>query len=298
MFIKRLLSVFIFIIAFSVLTACGNHSNVNNEDSNNDDLIKDTSSSTCSDSNNATDSNDVNIDTTTDTNNEEKNTFGNFSTLHKTIASNDRLKQMKNSKNSYNTGSSYTVEQLKTTRIQASVIASMNFMFPNASELMEHYLDGDGENYELDVEDFLENEIARGNMIKDVNSALRAAEALAVKGQKVTIYQTEESLHHNLTGDLKYALGSYFTSVELYDIKESTMLGVTYYSAKLKYVVQDFYNWDENDTNDVSLTGVSPADLYQLHLNGEAREFLTYGEEIYEIKWVKGIDASKVEFDD
>ena len=37
------------------------------------------------------------------------------------------------------------------------------------------------------------------------------------------IYQIEESIHHNLTGDWKYSVGSYFTSVEIYDIKATLL---------------------------------------------------------------------------
>ncbi len=298
MLINKLLLVLTLILTLIISSSCGpaHEDEISNNNTSKDDLIVDTSNDTSADSEKPLESDSNNSDTMEDT--EGLNTLGNFTTLHKTIASSDRLKQMKASKEAFGTGSKYTFEELKATKIQASIIASMSWMLPNASRLMEHYLEGEGENYELDLEDFLKNEIARQNMYKDVNSALRSAEGMAVKGEKITIYQIEESLHHNLIGDWKYSVGSYFTSVELYDITESQMLGVTYYTAKLKYIVQDYYNWDENDTNNVSISNVSPADLYQLHLNGEAQEFLTYGEEEYEIKWVKGIDASKIQFND
>ncbi len=312
MCIKKLLLALTLIITLIILSSCDGANSTSDQNTTNDDLIKDTDTDTSIDTSHATDneassgSNDIETDietdlesdtsTDTNTNTESNNTFGNFTTLHKTIASFDRMKQMKYSASVFGTGSKYTPDQLKLTKFQANFIASAKFMFPNASKMMDHYLDGDGKIFELDIEDFLENETAQKNMYKDVNEALRSAENMAVKGEKITIYQIEESLYHNLTGDWKYSVGSYFASVELYDIEVKSMFGATYYTAKLKYVVQDFYNWDANDTNDISITKVSPADLHQLHLNGEAQEFLTYGEEEYEIKWVKGVDASTVKF--
>ncbi|MBO5439404.1 MAG: hypothetical protein J6A53_01955 [Clostridia bacterium] len=312
MCIKKLLIALTLMFTLIIFSSCdGAQNSTSDQNTTSDDLIEDTNTDTNTDTNIDTnqatdseivsDSNDIQTDLETDTDiitdTESKDTFGNFTTLHKTIASADRMKQMKYSSGVFGTGSKYTPDQLKSTRLQAGIIASAKFMFPNASEFMEHYLEGEGKIYELDIEDFLENKIAQENMYKDVNDALRSAENMAVKGEKVTIYQIEESIHHNLTGDWKYSVGSYFTSVELYDIEQTTWFGVTYYTAKLKYVVQDFYNWDANDTNDISITKVSPADLHQLHVNGEAQEFLTYGEEEYKIKWVKGVDASTIRFE-
>ncbi len=319
MFIKRILISFLLLTVLCIFSSCNNISNSTDQttdNNNNDDLIADTNTDTNTDIDNidtkpntdtSTGSNgslstdldsDIMTDTATDSESQSKAEFGNFTTLHKTIPSDDRMKQMRESKAVFNTGTKYTPDELRGTRIQANIIASAKFLFPNASDFMDHYLEGKGEIYELDVDDFLENKIAQENMYKDVNEALRAAENMVISGEKITIYQIEESLHHNLTGDWRYSVGSYFASVELYDVKETNWFGVTYYTAKLKYVIQDFYNWDPNDTNDISITSVSPADLHQLHLSGEAQEFLTYGEEEYEIRWVKGVDASTLKFND
>ena len=316
MIISKIVSIFLLLFSLFVFSSCDNTSTNSDSSTNTDKLTDDLISDIQTDTNINIDSN-LDNGTTDETQNitsdfqsskddlqpdtevkETIDTFGNFTTLHKTLASNDRMKQMKYSKTVFNTGSDYTPDELRMTRIQANIIASAKLFFPNASEFMEHYLDGEGEIYELDIDDFLENETAKQNMHKDVNDALRAAEEMIVSGEKITVYQIEESLHHNLTGDWKYSVGSYFASVEMYDVKEESFFGVTYYTAKLKYVVQDFYNWDANDTKDISITSVSPADLHQLHINGEAQEFLTYGEEEYEIKWVKGVDASKIKFND
>ncbi len=302
MFIKRILILTLLMIVICSFSACDNSKNDTDQISNNDNLTTDTVTDTNTDNKDnsevgSTSTDDLNSDTSTDDIKEAVTEYGNFTTLHKTVPSNDRLKQMRNSKAVFNTGSKYTPDELKNTKLQAIIISSAKIFFPNASDFMDHYLNGAGENYELDVEKFLEDKTAKENMLKDLNAALRAAENMAVDGEKITIYQNEESLYHNLTGDWKYSVGSYFASVELYDVKETTFLGVACYTAKFKYVVQDFYNWDENDTNNVSITSVSPADLHQLHVNGDAQEFLTYGEEEYQIKWAKGAEAASLNLD-
>lgn len=302
MFIKRILILTLLMIVICSFSACDNSNNDTDQISDNNNLITDTIIDTNTDNEDnsevdSTSTDDLNSDTSTDDIKEAVTEYGNFTTLHKTVPSNDRLKQMRNSKAVFNTGSKYTPDELKNTKLQAIIISSAKIFFPNASDFMDHYLNGAGENYELDVENFLEDKTAKENMLKDLNAALRAAENMAVDGEKITIYQNEESLYHNLTGDWKYSVGSYFASVELYDVKETTFLGVACYTAKFKYVVQDFYNWDENDTNNVSITSVSPADLHQLHVNGDAQEFLTYGEEEYQIKWAKGAEAASLNLD-
>ena len=216
MCIKKLLIALTLMFTLIIFSSCdGAQNSTSDQNTTSDDLIEDTNTDTNTDTNIDTnqatdseivsDSNDIQTDLETDTDiitdTESKDTFGNFTTLHKTIASADRMKQMKYSSGVFGTGSKYTPDQLKSTRLQAGIIASAKFMFPNASEFMEHYLEGEGKIYELDIEDFLENKIAQENMYKDVNDALRSAENMAVKGEKVTIYQIEESIHHNLTGD-------------------------------------------------------------------------------------------------
>ena len=301
--IKKLLSLIILVLILTANLSCGFWQDTDNESDNNVDLNTNIDTST-----------DLNIDTDTtvgtdthansDTDlitdddlcdDEEKiDTYENFTTLSGTVASYDRLKQMKLSSEDFNTGSAYTKEELTKVQMQAKLISSAVLLYPHAAKMMKHYLDGTGENFELDVEDFLKNAVAKENMLSDVNCAIRAAEQIACPKEETTIYQIEESIHHNLTGDWKYSLGSYFASVELYDVEVKSLLGVTYYSAKMRYVVQDFYNWDKNDTGNVSITSVSPSDLHQLHVNGDAQEFLTYGYAEYEIKWVKGVDSSEI----
>lgn len=229
---------------------------------------------------------------------EVKTSYGNFSTTENTIPSRDREKQIKNSELDYATGSTYSADQIKSINSAANNIKKWgSLMFPNASLMMAHYLDDSGDTYSIDMKSFFSDETALKNRNEDLNNAFRAAENLAAPGKKINIYQVDESIYHNLTGDWKYSVGSYFSSVELYDVTVSN--GV--YTAKVKYVVNDFYNWDSNDTRNVfsgaaaKIVGdVSPRDLHQLHLNGTAKEFLSHGEITYRVTWVRGQDVKNI----
>lgn len=254
------------------------------------------------------DSYDIDDKTNYDTQNSDSETagndvlveasYGNFSTTQRTVSSADREKQIKNSELDYATGSAYSAEQIKSINSAANKIKNWAIIvFPNAKKMMEHYLDGSGDTYNIDMESFFSDETALKNRNEDLNNALRAAENLAVAGKKINIYQVEESIYHNLSGDWKYSVGSYFSSVELYDVTVSN--GV--YTAKLKYIINDFYNWDPNDSGNLfsgavaKIVGdVSPRDLHQLHLNGTAKEFLSHGEITYRVTWVEGQDISNI----
>ena len=106
--------------------------------------------------------------------------YGSFTTLHETIESFDRNKQMNSSKSSYNTGSSLSSSELDNIASKARLIASfpINLVYPNGSKLMAHYLAGTGENYELDVEDFVKDTVAKENRDNDITEAMRAIEQM------------------------------------------------------------------------------------------------------------------------
>ena len=185
MYIKRILILMLLLVAICAFTSCNNSKSNTDQIPDTNDLIIDTNTDTgTSDTDTNTGStttDDLNSDITTDSIKEVITAYGNFTTLHKTIPSNDRMKQMRNSKAVFNTGSSYTPDELSSTRIQALIISSAKFLFPNAADLMDHYLNGKGENYELDVEDFLEDKTVKENMLSDLNAALRAAENIKMK---------------------------------------------------------------------------------------------------------------------
>ena len=72
------------------------------------------------------------------------------------------------------------------------------------------------------IKKLTEQSIAKENMLSDVNKALRAVEVLSTENDSITVYQVEESLHHNLVEDWKFTLGSYFTSIELYNVEQKS----------------------------------------------------------------------------
>lgn len=224
----------------------------------------------------------------------EREGFDNFDYVE-TEQSNDRNKQQNASKNDYNTGSSYTQDQLNKIDGTAEMLSlgSAVLSYPNSSIFMSHFLAGTGNNFNLDVDTFLKNEIARKNRNDDINKALTACEAMAQIDQSLSFNQASESLFHNLEGDWKYCLGSYFTSIKIENLTISYEGGVKYYSADVTYIIQDFYNWDENDYSKV-FGLVSPHELHQLHKAGMAKEFLTYGEKTYSLKWAEGIRVEEL----
>lgn len=217
----------------------------------------------------------------------------------------DRIKQQNASNADYNTGSSLSSSQLTGflgVKSKAQLIAAGGSLInmPAASALMNHYLKNTGATYNLDVASFLTDDSgALSNRNKAINNALRAAEILAREGEVLTVNQQAEG--HPMQGSLatqnwQYALGSYFDDVDIINLTVETIDGVKVYTADIKYIVIDFYNWDTNDYNKFKNI-VSPHDLHELHKAGIAREFLTYGEITYSsITWQEGADVSSLGF--
>lgn len=214
----------------------------------------------------------------------------------------DRIRQQNNSNADYNTGSSLSSWELGTFGVKgkAQLIAMGGSLInmPAASALMSHYLKNTGETYQIDVGSFLKDDTgALSSRNKAINSALRAAETLAVSGRRLTINQLAEG--HPMQGSLatqnwQYAIGSYFDDVDIINLTVTEIDGVKTYTADIKYIVTDYYNWDTNDYNEFKGI-VSPHDLHELHKAGEAKEFLSYGEITYQsITWTQGQDVSEI----
>ena len=299
---KRLLSLLlIFIMIFSVACNVPTDSDTNTGADSNDTIIdSDTEANANSDINKDEETKDSEKETDKEADkedNEEKEEemaeapkeFGNFTTLHNTEESRDRNKQMNNSKADYNTGSKLSKEELDEIEQGADTIASgfVAMIYPNASKFMAHFLENTGENYELDLDKFFNDATTKENRNNDITEAMRAVEALSPNGEAVEICRKEENIHHNLSGDWKLSVGSYFTSIKIDRVGKIGNM----YTATITYSVIDYYNWDSNDTEEVPLIGVSPAELHQLHVAGRAKEFLTYGERTYVISWVIGANA-------
>ena len=226
--------------------------------------------------------------------------YGGFSTtITKTAESTDRLRQGSMSRNAYNAGSAYSDSKLSSVLSNAKLVKNGGNMlgYTNASGFIDHFLSNTGTDYTIDMSLFLADQNALANRNSSLGDALRASERLAVKGESVTAFQKSELVHHNLQGDWKFAVGSYFSSIE---IRNLTFDGTTY-KATFIYKVTDYYNWDSDDANSVfsgiagALTGnISPKDLHQLHRAGMAKEFLSVGEVSYTVEWTLGQSAFDV----
>lgn len=214
-------------------------------------------------------------------------------------SSTDRLRQMSMSRNAYNKGSSYSDSQISSILSNAKLVKTGGELlgYKNASGFIDHFLGGTGENYEIDMSKFLSDQNANTNKVSSLTNALRACEKLAVKDEKINVFQKTEIVHHNLTGDWKFAVGSYFSSIE---VKDLTFNGEKY-SATFIYKVTDYYNWDSDDSSSVfsgfagTITGnISPKDLHQLHRTGNAKEFLSVGQVSYTVEWTVGASVLDV----
>ncbi len=222
------------------------------------------------------------------------------SAITETKESADRLKQMTNAKITYNKGATCSDDKIASIMQGANRIktgGSLLGSYRNASALMAHFLGNTGEDFVIDMDTFLKDENALKTRNEELTKALRACEVLAREGESISVYQIEELVHHNLSGDWYYAVGSYFTNI---NVQNLTVNG-NIYTATINYNITDFYNWDFSDSNPVfsGLLGtftnnISPKDLHELHRAGEAQEFLSHGEISYTISWVKGSSVSSI----
>ena len=209
----------------------------------------------------------------------------------------DRIKQMNASNADYKKGSSESTTLIK---IMANMIATggNTLGMPNAAKFMSHYLGNTGNTYNIDVASMMSSDSgALSCRNTAINRALRAAELLAREGETFTINQNKEGhpMQWQLaTQDWQYSLGSYFDDVDVINLTVTEVDGVKVYSADIKYIVTDFYNWDTNDYNKFKDL-VSPHQLHELHKAGKAREFLSYGEITYKnITWTEGQTVSQI----
>ena len=231
-----------------------------------------------------------------------------YSTEEETIPSEDRIKQQNNSNLVYNTGSELSNSQLQGSGwFNKGILGKANTVitggqllgYSNAAKFMKHFLDNTGTTYNLDVAAFLsEDSGALKSRNEAINNALRAAELLAREGEVLTVNQLSEGhpMQNSLAEeDWQYSLGSYFDDVDIINLRVEVINGVKTYTADIKYIVTDYYNWDSNNKNAFAKIGPSPYELHELHKAGLAREFLTYGEITYSnVTWTEGQTVSDI----
>ncbi len=214
----------------------------------------------------------------------------------------DRQRQMNNSNADFNKGSSNTKDQLDKTVSETGLITNgfTALLYPSASSYMKHYLTASGEDYiiKMTSSGFFKSSDTKAHRITRITQAMRAAEALAIEGGSVNVYQKTEQVNHfsSSTDDWRLSVGSYFTCINMLDVTVTVgQDGTKTYSAKVEYNVADFYNWETNDYNrQLKDMLPSPHDLHELHKAGMAKEFVSKGTVTYDITWTEGQSADQI----
>ena len=221
-----------------------------------------------------------------------------YSTEKETTPNSHTVSQMAESAAVYNTTTMSDSDARSIINKANTVITGGSLIgWSNAADLLQHFLDGSGEQYTLNMTDFLKDSNNKSYRNTEINRALRAAEQLAREGEYLTMNQLWEN-KYTPKDDWYYAMGTYYCDVDMMNLTVTVdENGIKHYSADIKYSATDFYNWNKNDTTPVinkkvlfvTITGPSPAELYRLHEAGRAQEFTTYGEITYKnVTWTEG----------
>lgn len=219
-----------------------------------------------------------------------------YSIIKETKDADHRVGQMQYSASVYNKGADSGVstwDLIKYEVAASSIVVGGSLAgYEQAKSYLSHYLNGSGKQFDIDMNAFLKDSVALSVRNKDINRALRAAEYLAIEGARVNMNQCVEQVNNVLTDDWYYALGGYFSRVNMTDLTCTEENGVKTYSTTLKYTVIDFYNWGTNGDKIFGI--ISQWQLSQLHKAGRAQEFLSYGEVSYTITWTEGQTVDQI----
>lgn len=182
-----------------------------------------------------------------------------------------------------------------------------------AADMMKHYIDATGETLDFteSMPDLLKSAKVSGAQSTGISAAMVAAENLVKDGQSgIAINQTAYMKFTSLKpsdGPAYYALGNFYTMADLADVQRN---GDTF-SATVHFRIVDFYDWSPHDQSPLftdvlnrlddtyrtlvgemvdmpTLEGFCQADLSQLHTQGWAQNYLSFGAITYTITWTAG----------
>ena len=237
--------------------------------------------------------------------------FGNgitYSTIEGTQPTQARLDLIASSAKDYKSQEA-TADTARDEDTVASIgnIGSWAGTVPNANALLNYYLElgGDATHYHnLDVSALIsESTVAKTSWQTSINNILRAAELMAIPGETVNIDQTTETpvqltssnslWNSNRDWYLTFIEGAYHTDTDLNNITVTEVNGVKTYSAQLVYTVIDYYSFypykdDDKNTSSFLLWGPTKKELAQLHLDGNALDFLIESSITYNVTWTEG----------
>lgn len=258
-------------------------------------------------------------------------TFGDisYSTTEGTVPSQARLDLIAASSAAYKSEEA-TSDSARDENTISSIgsIGSWVGTVPNANELLNYYLELGGEAthyHDLDINELIKDSSdAKDSWLTSINNILRAAELLAIEGERVNIDQTTETnvqldysswlWNANRDWYLTFIDGQYYTDTDLNNLTVSyvrqnkgdyNLVDGKYvyagdgkgkyarvYTAEIVYSVIDYYTFypykDDTSADKFLLWGPTKEELAQLHLDGNALDFLIESTITYSVRWYDG----------
>lgn len=178
---------------------------------------------------------------------------------------------------------------------------------PNANELLNYYLElgGDASHYrDLDIASLLsKSTTAKNSWNTSINNILRAAELMAIEGETVNIDQVQETVVQLTNSNSLWSSerdwyksfidGLYYTDTDLDNLTVTVAEdGTKTYKATIVYTVIDYYSFsvltEEERAEQFLLWGPTGQELYQLHVDGNALDFLIESTVTYNVEWTSG----------
>lgn len=154
----------------------------------------------------------------------------------------------------------------------------------DAASMLLHFLNNSGEIYIVDMDDLLETwDTAQLDRQIVYNYLIQAAEASATSSVKTLRTIEAIGFVHEESSNWGRAIGSYSVSICCTYKKTSA----TTYTMTITYELHDVYDWDRNNVG-MGFMPVSPADMWELHHAGAAKNYEVFGTKTVTITWNEG----------
>ena len=175
---------------------------------------------------------------------------------------------------------------LGTIRLKARTMTTPGLVgvYPNATNLLKHYLSNEGTPYIFDFKNMNNNwAVAKNARKQDINEILSVSEIITENKNSANFISATRNEHNfSDSSDWGYSIGKYSTYV-----KCSVERNGNYYEANIKYYMYDIYDWNKNII-DMGNLPVSQAEMWELHHAGWAKVFEVQGLNTLKICWEKG----------